>query len=568
MRRINRSHSRRTVFISLLAGLSLVAAACTPEEESGPGTTQAPTTTAAPETAPETTTVPVDIEKEPIVLALSDTVNLIEPHTFRSTSAYWVTDALYDPLLAQVYEQNPDDGQWIGTTNHTGRGAVSFERSDDGLTYTFTIRDDAKFANGDPVTAEDYKYVFQRSIESPEAQGEGYIWLLLPFIGIESADQLQVVDDHTFVITPTIASPLFERFMTFQVFGALDKDFLDGEATAEDPWAFRALDQAGAGSGPYVVAEWDPERQIVLEPNPNYWDAGSVANGGVIIRTVPNADERALLLQSGEIDVATGIPSQLLSNLQADPNVKIYAAPTSGVEYLAMNVTIPPLDNADFRNAIAYAIPYQALLDQVMYGFASYAGTVVPTHMETFAGAGPELDLEKATEFLAASGVDTTDLVLTLGVRESRSENQEAAVLIQDSLRQIGVNVEIDILPDADFATKQNNNELPLQIHDWYSWGEDPFYQMSFLTTCGQFVNYSRWCNESYDGLVNEGMFTLDPAKRQEISAEAQAIFLEEAPWATLWSTDRTVAARSCITGVERGYTNIASFLRMDKAGC
>ncbi len=340
-------------------------------------------------------------------------------------------------------------------------------------------------------------------------------------------------------------------------------------ATAEDPWSFRALDQASAASGPYMMTgEWDPETQLELAPNPYYWALDSVANGGVIVRNVPNADSRAQLLQSGDIDLATGLPPQLLADLDADPNVTVYAAPTSGVEYLAMNVNIPPFDNADFRNAITYAVPYQALLDQVMYGYASYAGTVVPTNMDTFAGKGPELDLVTAQEFLDASGVDVSGEEFVLAVRESRSTNQEAAVLIQDSLRQLGVNVTIDILPDADFATRQAAGELPMQIHDWYSWGEDPFYQMTFLTTCGSFANYAFWCNEDYDALVDEGINTADLAERDRISAEAQDIFLTEAPWATLWSTDRTVAVRSCITGVERGYTNISSFWRLDKSGC
>ena len=556
----------RGSLIALLAALALVVAACA-GDEAEPEPTQPPATTQPPAATQPPATQPPAAEKPSVVVALSDTPNLIEPHTFRTTSAYWVTDALYDPLIWQQFEQDAE-GVWIGQTVHEGRGAVSFQASADGLEYTFTIRDDAKFATGEPVLAEDYMYVFQRSIESPEDQGEGYIPLLLQFLGIDSADQLGVVDDHTFVIRPTISSPLFEREMTFQVFGALDKDFLESVATEEDPWSFRALDQAGAGSGPYQLAEWNPETQVVLDPNPNWWNAENISNGGVIIRNVPNADERALLLQSGDLDLASGLPPAVLSDLAADPNITVISRPTSGVEYLGMNNGIAPLDNADFRKAIAYAIDYQALLDQVMFGYASYAGTVVPTHMETHAGLGPTLDLETAQGHLDASGVDTSDVVLTLGVRESRSTNQEAAVIIQDNLRQIGINVEIDILPDADFAAKQNANELPLQIHDWYSWGEDPFYQMSFLTTCGQFTNYARYCNEAYDALVAEGVQTADLGTRQDLSTSAQEIFLEDMPWATLWSTDRTFAVQSCMTGVEMNYTGAASFWRMDTSNC
>ena len=91
-----------------------------------------------------------------------------------------------------------------------------------------------------------------------------------------------------------------------------------------------------------------------------------------------------------------------------------------------------------------------------------------------------------------------------------------------------GSSVEVQILPDADFAERLNADELPLFIHDWFSWGEDPFYQMTFLTQCGSFVNYARFCNEEYDALVEEGKFTLDAAMRADISSQTQEIFYDD----------------------------------------
>ncbi len=554
-------------FVVLIAVLALVAAACVDDPASD-------TTTTAADGGETTTTSGGGgdgdgnggtADKPEIIVALGDTANLVEPHTFRTTAAYAVTKALYEPLITQELTAE-SDGLLIGSReNHVGAGASSYEitETDSGLIGTFTIRDDLTFSDGTSVTAEDYKYAFDRSMLAEHS----YITLLLPLIGIDSPDQVRVIDEKTLEVETNVKSPLFERFMTFQVFGAINQEDVEANATDEDPWGATYLTDAAAGSGAYVLESFNPDSQVVLAPNPNYWDAQNVANSGVTIRTVPDANQRALLVQSGEIDIAAGIPPKLLAELEGDPNVQIFSRPTTGVHYLGMNQDIEPLDNVDLRSAIVHAVPYDALIDQVMFGFASPAQGVVTSTMETFdasIGANYAQDLEAAQGFLDDSGLENVSLVL--GVRESAGSDQEAAVLIQDALRQIGIDVDVQILPDADYSTKLNAGELPLFIHDWFSWGEDPFYQMSFLTICGSFVNYARFCNEDYDALVEEGKFSIDPEQRQTISSETQQIFYDNAVWAPLWSTDRTVVAGKCVTGLDRDYTLVPGFQFVTKS--
>ncbi|MDE0122018.1 MAG: ABC transporter substrate-binding protein [bacterium] len=573
--------------IAILLALTLVVAGCGGDDKEPEATTattaaqeatttaapEAPATTAAEEDEPEeapTTTEAMEepVEKPVIVASLADTPNLIELHTFRTTSAYAVTNAVYEPLIKQVLEEQPNGLLQGSFVDHHGAGAESFEiteTADGGFLATFTIRQGQTFSDGTPVTAADYKYVFDRSIEGP-----GYIGLLLPFVGISSTDQIRVTGDYTFEVETTVQSPLFRRFLTFQVFGAMNKAEAEANATEDDPWSFAYYNDKGGGSGPYWVSKFDPDNEVVLEPNPGYWNADALPNAGVIIRPIPDANEKARLIAAGEIDVATGIPPKLLAVLEDDPNVTIWASQTTGVHYLAMNQTIAPMDNLHLRQAIVSAVPYQALIDNVMFGFASPAKGVVTSNMETHdssIGANFSQDLDAARAHLEAAGVG--DLTLVLGVRESRLGDQEAAVLIQDSLRQIGLTVDVQILPDGDFSGRINANELPLFIHDWFSWGEDPFYQMRFLTTCGQFVNYARFCNEAYDALVAEGTFTTDPAVRQDVSSQAQQIFLDQAVWAPLWSSDRTYVTHRCVTGVVQDYTRIPVFTEMSKIpGC
>jgi len=489
-------------------------------------------------------------------LALGEQVNLIELHSFRTEGAYVVTAALYEPLLRQSFETGPNDSL-IGTTTHVGAGAESFEVADTetGFVATFKLRENAKFTDGSPVTASDYKYTFDRTIEGP-----GYIGMLLPFIGVDATDQVRVIDDYTLEIETKVKSPLFERFMTFSVFGAMNKKVMDSLATTDDPWSFAPMMRDAAGSGAYKLKSFETDGTVVLEPNPYYWNAACLGNAGITILSVPDANQRTLLLQSGDVDYAEGIPSKLNSTLVSDDRVVIYSTPTSGVGYMAMNNTVKPLDNVNLRKAILHAVPYDALMEKVLFGLGSKAGGVVPSPMETHDSSIGDLygtDLDLAKKYLADSGLKNVKLVL--GVRQSKNEDQEAAVLIQDSLRKIGIEIEVNVLQDADFAEKQNKNELPLQIADWYSWGEDPFYQMTFLTTCGQWVNYSRFCDKGYDEIVAEGKFLVDPAARQEASGRAQQLFFDKAPWAPLWAFDRTTVAGKCVAHVIRDYTTVGT---------
>lgn len=567
-----RHRLKLTRLVVLAVVMALVLAACTGggaepsvTTEASDGETPATTvTTTGTDETGDTSETGGSGEKPAIVAALGDTVNIIEPHTFRSTAAYSVTAALYEPLLAQVFEEQPD-GLLLGSREeHVGAAAESYEiveTEEGGLLATFNLRQGAKFSDGTPVTAKDFKYTFDRTILGP-----GYIGLLLPFIGIDSPDQIRVIDDYTLEIESKVQSPLFERFMTFQVFGAMNSALLEGNATPEDEWAFQYLADKGAGAGAFMLESYNPDSEVVLVPNPNYWDAQNVANSRVILRTVPDANQRALLVQSGEVDIATGIPPQVLAELQGDENVEIYSAPTTGVHYLGMNQEIAPLDNVDVRRAILHAVPYQALLDQVMFGFAQPANGVVTSTMETHdpeIGSQYVTDLDLARQYLEDSGVGEVNMELF--VRDTNPSDQQAAVLIQDSLRQIGINVEVSVLPSADFSERLNSGEMPLFIHDWFSWGEDPFYQMTFLTTCGQAVNYARFCNEEYDALVQEGTFSLDEDVRAEVSSQAQQIFFENAVWAPLWSADRTVVTGKCVTGLDRDYTLVPGFKYMTK---
>lgn len=493
-------------------------------------------------------------------VALGSDVDLLDPHMFRTDAAYVVTANAYAPLLRQKYEDV--DGALQGTDEYEGGLAETWEISDDGKEATFHLRKNAEFADGTPVTSADVKYTFERALLGP-----GYITALLPFVGIDKPEQIETPDEYTVVLRPSFKSPLFERFMTFQVFGAINSKEAEKHATKDDPWATQWLKDNVAASDAYQVTEFERGRESMLEPNPNYWAADDVKNAGVRLRVVPDPDQRVLLLRSGDVDVADSLPPRLVSQLEDDPTLNVFRLPSSRITYLGMNNKIAPFDDPLVRRAVSYAVPYQDIIDKVQYGYASMAKGPVPPAMNSSAGEELwpyETDVEKAKELLEEAGA--TDLSTQLVVRQAIPQDSEAAVFIQDALREIGINVEIERLPDAAYFQRLNEHSLPMFLHDWFSWGEDPFFQMRFLLESGAFTNYADYSNPEFDALLEEGTFELDPDKRAELSRQAQEIAINDAPWAFLYSADYIVATRKGVSGVTRPYDQTLRFEHLSKS--
>jgi peptide/nickel transport system substrate-binding protein len=499
--------------------------------------------------------------KQRVVVSLDSEISTLEPQTFRTLGAFAATAGFY---CAPLREQLAADGGMQKATGETKPGlAESVEPSADGKKVTIKLRD-AKFADGSPVTAEDVAYTIKRAIDGP-----GYVKSLTPFLGLKASSQITVADPKTVELSVSQVSPLLKKFLTFQTFGAIEKKSAEANATAADQWAAQWLSTHATSCGPYTLENYSSDlQQIQFKPNPYYYDAAKVPNAGIVMRYVGDAEQRALLLEKGQLDLASGLSPQLLKKLEGSSGVKVYRAPSSRLVYLGMNNHAAPFNNPKVRQAVASAVPYDDLIKSVMQGYAQPAGNVVTSPMQTYAGnkAGNyKLDLAAAKAALAQAGVKTP-LSVELTIRQSRAQDQQSAVFIQDSLAQIGINVKINRLPDAQFSERLNKKQLTFFIHDWYSWGEDPFYQMAFLVKSTAATNFSQYANPEIDKLVDAGMWQQDEAQRAATSKKAQDILLGDTPLVPLYSPDWVVAARSNVTGVTRSFTEIVQLDQLGKS--
>ncbi|MFS2293476.1 MAG: ABC transporter substrate-binding protein [Actinomadura sp.] len=489
-----------------------------------------------------------------MTVALGSDVDLLDPHMFRTDAAYVVTSNVYEPLLRQKYVRK--GGALEGTTEVGPGLAEKWEISPDGKKAVFHLRDDAKFADGTPVTSHDLAYTFKRALLGP-----GYVQALLPFVGISKPSQIQTPDPRTFVLTPSFKSPLFEHFMTFQIFGAVNEKAAKAHSSPADPWGTGWLKDNVASSSAYRVTELSRGRQVVLKANKGYYGADNVKHPKVILRTIPGPEQRALLLRTGDIDVADSLPPRLVSQLEKDPSLRVHRIPSSRLTYLGMNNKIAPLNDKRVRQAISYAVPYKTLIDKVQYGYASMAKGPVPPAMRSAAGDRYwhyETNLDKARELLKQAGKERFST--QLAVRQAQPQDTEAAVFIQEALRRIGIDVQIQRLPDAAYYKRLNEHSLPLFLHDWFSWGEDPFFQMGFLLKNGSPTNYAGYSNPRLDELLEKGTFELDRKKRDEISRQAQKIVIDDAPWAFLYSSDYLVVSKKNVTGITRPFDQTLRF--------
>ena len=547
-----KSRSTLLVSLSLIVLVAMVLGACQP----APAPTEAPPAVPAEPAATEAPPAePVGCGEEgTIVIAYDGDIDHIEPMQFRSIAAYDATANLYEPLVQQeLIDQG--DNVYIGSDEYIGAGAESFEVSDDGMTYTFNLRQDATFADGTPITANDYYYTLKRALEGP-----GYITLLTGFMAVTSIDQVEVVDDYTLKITTAQPVALAEVILSFQVLGAMSQATADANATAEDPWAENFFRTNSNSSGPYIITSWNAGVEYVFEPNPNYWRGPEFFNNcKVIFRVVPEAATREQLLRAGDVDVALGVPYGDLEELEADPNITIHHVPTTRVYHAGMNLNQKPFDDVRVRKALSMVVPYQAIVDNVIYGYGANPGSPIAEGMATHTKEFFTFDqatVDEAKALLVEAGYPdgfTVDLV----VPQEDQARVDSATWIQSGAAEIGVTVNVNALPVAQYNELLNamdesgKHNLPFYIFEWYSWGNDPAFQFTWNFKCGQFTNYSNTCNEELDQVIADLTLNSDPAFREERSKRGQEIVVqEEVPWIYLYAPEWIIATRSNVSGI------------------
>jgi len=417
------------------------------------------------------------------------------------------------------------------------------------MSATFKLRKDAVFQDGTPVTAKDVKWSLDRAVTVG-----GFPTFQMKAGSLEKPEQFVVVDDRTVRIDFIRKDRLTVPDLAVVVPCVLNSGLVKKNANANDPWGLEYVKQNTAGSGAYRVAKWTPGTEVVFERN-DKWTGGPLPKvRRVILRMVPSAGNRRALLERGDADISYDLPNKDFSELKSNGKLSIVSVPYSnGVQYIGMNVTKPPFDNLKVRQAVAYAIPYDKIMENAMYkrstamwGDKDNKATGVSWPQPT----GYKYDIVKARALMKEAGMENgfeTTLSFDLG---GATVGEPACVLLVESLALIGIKAKIEKGPGANWRAQLLKKDMPLILNRFGGWLNYPEYFFFWCYHSQDAVfNTMSYKNPEMDKLIEAARFDTDPKKYQQDVYGFIDMAFEDVPRVPLAQPNFDVAMQKTIKG-------------------
>lgn len=387
----------------------------------------------------------------------------LEPHGGGNSGRYQNLNLVYDTLVFA-----DDDA------NLHPLLAKSWECSEDFREWTFYLREGVKFHNGKLLNAEAVKFSFDRILGIGTATVPEWRYL-----GRES--EIQVIDDLTVRFVLPRPYPLFTTELVYACYAIVSPDEVKKYATDADPWAVEKFSYYGCGTGPFKFAEYIPGERLVLEKFDEYWGGVEGVKSAakvdrLIMRIIPDATTRVILLQSGEVDIAEKIPVDSLAQLEGDPQIRVEYFPLIKDALLFINGSKPPFSNEKVRKAMAYAIDYDVIINVVERGRVLPMYGIVPKGM---IGYDPKRfrytrNLALARQLLEEAGYPDGFEATLIWASERRAEFDKEAVLIQEFLNEIGIKLTLQRLAYSAQLGKQKTGDFDLALMTFTAGTGDP----------------------------------------------------------------------------------------------
>jgi peptide/nickel transport system substrate-binding protein len=384
---------------------------------------------------------------------------------------YEVSWNCYDRLISHEMKTGP------GGQPYYDRDKFKMELAEDmnvgDMSATFKLKKNAVFQDGTPVTAKDVKWSLDRAVSVG-----GFPTFQMGAGSLTKPEQFVVVDDNTVRVDFMKKDRLTIPDLAVIVPAIYNSELVKSKANEKDPWGLEYTKQNTAGSGAYRVVQWTAGTEVILERN-DKWVGGPLPKVRRIVwRMVPSAGNRRALLERGDADISYELPNKDFVELKDAGKLNIVSTPFSnGIQYLGMNVKNPPFDNLKVRQAVAYAVPYQKIMDAVLFGLGKpmFGGTgateVAWPQQHKF-----NTDIAKAKALLAEAGYPNgfeTTISFDLGFA---TVNEPLCILVQESLGQIGIKATINKIPGSNFRTELNKKVLPLYTNVFSGWLDYPEY--------------------------------------------------------------------------------------------
>jgi peptide/nickel transport system substrate-binding protein len=438
--------------------------------------------------------------------------------------------------------------------------AESWEVSEDGLTWTFNIRQGVKWHDGEPFTAHDVAYTYNRVLEERIGAYISYLKLV---------ETVEAVDDFTLEITTKRPTTGILSAWVYIV-----PEHIWSEIGKEERKTFENYPNP-VGTGPFQVVEWRKGQFFRLEANPDYW-GGAPKVDEIVYRIFNNEDAAVQALRNGEIDFADTLQSTPFESLQDVENIGTNAANAIAFDEIGINAgadeTLPESDghpalkDVTVRRAMAHAIDKQVLVDRVLRGNGKAGQTIVPSsvpfyHYEPTDDELFEFDPEQANQLLDDAGYEDTDgdgvrempgggepLRFRYFIRSEKNNTANASQFVTSWLEDVGIETRVQALTDAKLTDVIYEGRYDLFHWGWFP-DPDPDFILSVMT-CDQRPPDGVWsdsfyCNEQYDEMYLEQKTILDLDERAEMIKEMQRLVFMDVPYIVLWEEPTLQAYRS-----------------------
>lgn len=454
-------------------------------------------------------------DKSDIVVAVDADVDTLHPTDFSTTVELGVLNQIYDTLLYY----SPD-----GTKDPEPRIAESYEISDDGLDYTFHLRDDVTFHDGTPVTADDVVFSIEL-YKASEYQGSQ----------ISMLSSVEATDEHTVVChLDAPYSPFLQGICSPMI---ASKAYYE---SSEDDFVNNPI-----GTGPYKFVSRAKGSNIKLEANEDYY-RGAPEIKEVTFEVIPDSSTKAIALQTGEVNFAE-IDSATKPQLEANPAITIAEVPTSAFSYIAMNTEKEPFNDVKVRQAINYAIDRDNLVAVCYDGEAEVNSNICAK--ERFGYSDDQFqytyDPEKAKELLAEVGIETPYDLGEILVAEKYSN---LATVIQNDLKAVGLDVTISVKEFNSYISDLQNGSYGITALNMTLEGDTQTLEMAFTSDYIGIANNARYSDEEMDKLFEQARTETDNDKRAEIFNEIFTKAQDEAIYAVMCNPMTLYAYNSDLT--------------------
>jgi oligopeptide transport system substrate-binding protein len=440
--------------------------------------------------------------------------------------------------------------------------AESYETSDDLTTYTFKLRD-AKWTNGDPVTAKDFEYAWKWALD-PNNQSQ-YAYQLYYIKNGQAFNEgkakaedvgVKAIDDKTLEVTLENPTPYFLELTAFYTYLPVNSKI----AEQNPDWHKNAGEQY-TSNGPFKMVTWEHNNKIVLEKNENYWDADNVKLTKIEMYMINDDNTELSMFNNGELDWAgapTGqLPTDALPKLKEEGKLNIQ--PIAGTYWYKFNTEKAPLNNVNIRKALAYAIDRKAIVEQIAKGGQIPAMAAVPPTMfpENEKGYFNDNDVEKAKEHLQKGleelGLkdvkDLPPITLSFNTNEAHAKIAQA---IQDMWKKnLGIEVKLENAEWAVYIDKLHSGDYQIGRMGWLGDFNDPINFLELYRDKKGGNNDTNWEHPKFKQLLIDSQKESDPEKRKEMLKEAEAILMDEMPVAPIYFYTNTWLQKDNLKGVE-----------------